>query len=142
LVEWRVKNKMSDVIAVLIVCNEKLVCIDYDRPVWLAKNSSELRCTPNLDHFVVDGILGTLSNESLTKLGITKRFGTVDFEKINSNNELNDARKTLYASKDLDIKYFHDFNGDIQIHQDLARFRMPILKVEKLLTKELLELAE
>lgn len=125
-----------------MVCNEKLVCIDYDRPVWLAKNSSGLRCTPNLDHFVVDGILGTLSNESLTKLGITKRFGTVDFEKINSNNELNDARKTLYASKDLDIKYFHDFNGDIQIHQDLARFRMPVLKVEKLLTKELLELAE
>jgi len=133
---------MSDVIAVLMVCNEKLVCIDFDRPVWLAKNSLEIRCTPNLDHFVVDGILGTLSNESLTKLGIAKRFGTLDFEKINSHSELTEARKTLYASKDLEIKYFHDFNGDIQIHQDLARFKMPILKVEKLSTKELLKLAE
>jgi hypothetical protein len=141
-VEWRVKNLMSDVIAVLMVCNEKLVCIDYDRPVWLAKNSIELRCTPNINHFVVDGLLATLSNETLKKLGITKRFGTEDFEKINSNRELNDARKTLYTSIDLDIKYFHDFDGDIQIHQDLARFKMPILKVEKLSTKELLQLAK
>jgi hypothetical protein len=133
---------MSDVIAVLMVCNEKLVCIDYDRPVWLAKNSIELRCTPNINHFVVDGLLATLSNETLKKLGITKRFGTEDFEKINSNRELNDARKTLYTSIDLDIKYFHDFDGDIQIHQDLARFKMPILKVEKLSTKELLQLAK
>lgn len=125
-----------------MVCNEKLVCIDYDRPVWLAKNSIELRCTPNINHFVVDGLLATLSNETLKKLGITKRFGTEDFEKINSNRELNDARKTLYTSIDLDIKYFHDFDGDIQIHQDLARFKMPILKVEKLSTKELLQLAK
>jgi hypothetical protein len=47
--------------AVIEVCGERLICMDYDRPVWHAKDNFEVRATPNLDHFVVDGILASLS---------------------------------------------------------------------------------
>jgi hypothetical protein len=62
---------MSELMAVIEVCGERLICIDYDRPVWHAKDNFEVRATPNLDHFVVDGILASLSSAALLKFGIT-----------------------------------------------------------------------
>jgi hypothetical protein len=131
---------MSELMAVIEVCGERLICIDYDRPVWHAKGNFEIRATPNLDHFVVDGILATLSNAALMKFGITKRFISEDFESNQPSKDLIHAREILYQAKDLKIDYFHDQAGDIQIHQDLARFRMPLGKVLQVTSEELSKL--
>ena len=71
---------MSDVMAVITVCGEKLVCVDYDRPVWQSKVDKNLRATPNLGYFVVDGILATLNISTLNQYKIFKRFNSDDFE--------------------------------------------------------------
>jgi len=133
---------VSDVMAVIKVCGETLVCVDYDRPVWHSKADELLRATPDLDHFVVDGILATLSSKMLTRYGINKRFNSTNFESKTISAELNAAREILYQAKDLNIEYFHDFDGDIQIHKDLAKFKMPLSRTVKLSTQDLIKLSE
>jgi hypothetical protein len=133
---------MSDVMAVINVCGEQLVCVDYDRPVWHSKADRNLHATPNLSHFVVDGILATLSSKKLSSFGINKRFDSDDFEQETSVADLNAARQILYQAEDLNIEYFHDLEGDIQIHKDLARFRMPLGRTVKLSTQNLIELSK
>ena len=128
--------------AVIEVSGEKLICIDYDRPVWHAKNNFEIRATPNLNHFVVDGILAALSMEALKKFGITERFNSEDFESEQPSSELKLAREILYKADGLNIDYFHDHGGDIQIHEDLARFKMPLGSVVKVTSKELFNLSK
>ncbi len=130
---------MSDLMAVLIVNGEKFVCVDYDRPVWYSKGDTDLRATPGLDHFVVDGILAVASNKMLNKVGIIKRFSSEDFEKDISAPELQAARKILYEASDLSIEYFHDLDGDIQIHKDLAKFKVTIVRTIELSTENLLK---
>ena len=133
---------MSDVMAVINVCGEQLVCVDYDRPVWHSKADKNLRATPNLNYFVVDGILATLSSKKLSSFGIDKRFESDDFEQETSAADLSAARQILYQAKDLNIEYFHDLDGDIQIHKDLARFRMPLGITVKLTTQDLIQLSK
>jgi hypothetical protein len=116
--------------------------VDYDRPVWHSKADKNLRATPNLNHFVVDGILATLSSKILSSYGINKRFDSDDFEKKISVAELHAARQILYQAKNLNIEYFHDLDGDIQIHKDLARFRMPLGITVKLTTEDLIQLSK
>lgn len=130
---------MSDLMAVLVVSGEKFVCVDYDRPVWYSKVDSDLSATPSLQHFVVDGILAVASNKMLNTVGISKRFSSKDFEKDISTPELQAARKILYEASELSIEYFHDLDGDIQIHKDLTRFKAPIGRTIKLSTEDLLK---
>ena len=135
-------DQMSDVMAVIEVKGEKLVCVDYDRPVWHSKINSDLKAIPSMNHFVVDGILATLSTDALESLGITKRYSSKDFESQNPEKDLERARELIYQAKDLNINYFHDFNGDIQIHEDLARFKMPLGVVSQISTEDLYRLAK
>jgi len=67
---------------------------------------------------------------------------TEDFQSEPVPYELKIARAILYQAKELKLSYFHDFEGDIQIHEDLARFKMPIIKVERVLTQKLIELSK
>jgi hypothetical protein len=78
-----------------------------------------------------------LSTDALKSLGITQRFNSDDFEKVEASPELKHAREILYQADDLKIEYFHDYDGDIQIHQDLARFKMSLGKVIKVTSDEL-----
>ena len=133
---------MSDVLAVITVCGEKMVCVDYDRPVWHSKADKNLRATPNLNHFVVDGILATINISALNKYKIFRRFDSDDFEQTITSNELLLARQNLYLAKGLNIEYFHDLEGDVQIHKDLARFKMPLGRIVKLSTQDLINLSK
>jgi hypothetical protein len=133
---------MSDLMAVLDVNGDQLVCIDYDKPVWHSKKNPNLRATPSLDHFVVDGLLACLDNEILNEYGIKQRFITEDFQSEPVPYELKIARDILYQAKELKLSYFHDFEGDSQIHEDLARFKKPIIKVEGVSTQNLIELSK
>ena len=133
---------MSDLIAVIEACGERLICIDYDRPVWYAKGDLKLAATPNLNHFVVDGFLASLSAEALKSFGVMQRFNSEDFEKDEASSELRHAREILYKADNLQIVYFHDQDGDVQIHQDLARFKMPLGKVIKVTSEELSNLTK
>ncbi len=128
--------------AVIEVSGEKLICIDYDRPVWHAKNNFEIRATPNLNHFIVDGILAALSMKALKKFGITERFNSEDFESEQPSSELKLAREILYNADDLKINYFHDHDGDKQIHEDLARFKKPLGSVVQVSSEELSNLTK
>lgn len=132
---------MSDLMAVLIVDGEKFICVDYDRPVWYSKINKSLKITPCLDNFVVDGILGVASQKLLKTHGINKRFNSNDFEEVHPSPELQAARKILYDADNINIEYFHDLNGDIQIHKDLARFKMPLISVTKVSTLDLSNLS-
>ena len=129
--------EVSDVIAILEATGEKLICVDFDRPVWYSKVNPSLRAIPDLDHFVVDGLLACLDGNTLKAYGIMQRFNSQDFEKDEASTELRLAREVLYRANDLKIDYFHDHDGDIQIHQDLARFKMPLGKVIKVTSEEL-----
>lgn len=134
-------RNMSELMAVLIVDGEKFICVDYDRPIWYSKIDASLKVVPCLDNFVVDGILGVASQKFLKTYRINKRFNSIDFEQVNPSSELQAARKILYDADKLNIEYFHDFDGDIQIHKDLARFKMPLISVNKVSTPELSNLS-
>lgn len=128
---------MSDLIAVVKVCDEKIICIDFDKPVWISKVNDNLKGTPSLDHFMVDGILATISTELLNKFKITKRFNSEDFEMLTPSVELKNARDILYDSNQLNIEYFYDHEGDIQIKEDLKRFKNAEIKSIRLSTQDL-----
>jgi hypothetical protein len=80
--------------------------------------------------------------EALKKFGITERFNSEDFESEQPSSELKLAREILYKADDLKIDYFHDHGGDIQIHEDLARFKMPLGSVVKVSSAELFNLSK
>mgnify|MGYP003339385171 FL=1 len=51
--------------------------------------------------------------------------------------ELKNARDILYDSSELNIEYFHDHEGDIQIKEDLKRFKNAETKTVRLSTQDL-----
>ena len=111
---------MSDVIAAVRVNGELLVYIDYDRPVWQNASEAKLASTPSLDHFLVDGILGSASLAVLNKYGISKQFSEVDFN--SSSEEVRKARKSLYSATDLNLEYIYYDSRDPLIDGDLLNF--------------------
>ena len=111
---------MSDVIAGVRVNGEVLVYIDYDKPVWQNARFKELKSTPSLSNFMVDGILGSASSEILSKYGITKNYAEEDF--WGSSDELTNAREAIYGAADLDISYVHYDEPDPLVIGDLMKF--------------------
>ena len=117
---------MSEVIAGIIINNETLIFIDFDRPVWKNLNFPDNRCIPTLNYFVADGILGAASKESLESLGLSTKYIGSDLSDIESSVELDAARTKIYEHNSIPIEYFHPNNGDIHIEKDLAKFSIKI----------------
>lgn len=113
---------MSEVVDAIVVNGEILVCVDFDRPIWQNIKFKELKCLPNYNHFVVDGILGALSPEGLKKIRIENRFNNFD----NPTKELESARLSTYGNLDLALNYIHYDSGERIIHEDLAKFAATI----------------
>ena len=111
---------MSDVIAAVRVNGELLVYIDFDRPVWQNAGARELACTPSLEHFMVDGILGSTTLEMLAKYGLTKNFNEEDF--WGGGVDVERARQAIYKATDLDIEYLYFDDRDPLIDSDLLKF--------------------
>jgi hypothetical protein len=109
---------MSEVVDALVVNGELLICIDYDRPIWLNVNNKQNKSLPNHDHFVVDGILGALSSDGLKTLKISNRFNEFD----NPSEALNTARAAIYSNPNIRLQYIHYSAGERIIHEDLAKF--------------------
>ncbi|CAN2243315.1 hypothetical protein MCEMZLE22_01069 [actinobacterium SCGC AAA044-D11] len=117
---------MSEVIAGIIINNETLIFIDFDRPVWKNVNFPDNRCIPTLNYFVADGILGAASKENLESLGLSTKYIGSDFSGIESSVELDAARTKIYEHASIPIEYFHPNNSDIHIEKDLAKFSIKI----------------
>lgn len=111
---------MSDVIAGVRVNDEMLVYIDYDKPVWQNANIKKLKSTPSLEHFMVDGILGSASLGLLGRYGVTKNFSEEEF--WGTENTVGAARKAIYAATDLELVYIHFDEKDPLIVSDLLKF--------------------
>lgn len=111
---------MSDVIAGVRVNGEVLVYIDYDKPVWQNANFEGLKSTPSLEHFMVDGILGSASQALLSKYGITKNYSEDEF--WSNSAEIQLARQAIYKATDLEITYIHYDEPDPLIVGDLSKF--------------------
>lgn len=111
---------MSDVIAGVRVNGEMLVYIDYDKPVWQNAKFNELKSTPSLSNFMVDGILGSASSEILSQYGISKNYAEEDF--WDSSDEVTKAREAIYGAADLDISYIHYDAPDPLVIGDLMKF--------------------
>ena len=118
---------MSDVIAGIILNKETLIFIDFDRPVWKNVNFPDNRCVPTLESFVIDGILGAASKESLEGLGLSTKYIGIDFSEIASSADLEAARNKIYQHTSIPIEYFHPNNGDLHIEKDLARFSSKVI---------------
>lgn len=111
---------MSDVIAAVRVNGELLVYIDYDRPVWQNASEAKLASTPSLDHFLVDGILGSASLAVLSNYGISRQFSEAEF--LSASEEVKKARQSLYSATDLDLEYIYCDSRDPLIDGDLLNF--------------------
>lgn len=111
---------MSDVIAGVRVNGEILVYIDYDKPVWQNAHFEGLNSTPSLEHFMVDGILGSGSPALLIKYGVSKNFGEEDF--WSDSAEIQKAREAIYQATDLEIAYVHYDEPDPLIIGDIGKF--------------------
>jgi hypothetical protein len=111
---------MSDVIAGVRVNGEMLVYIDYDKPVWQNANFEGLSSTPSLEHFMVDGILGSASLALLSKYGISKNYVEKDFWADSA--AIQQARELIYQATDLEIAYVHYDEPDSLIIGDLTNF--------------------
>lgn len=111
---------MSDVIAGVRVNGEMLVYIDYDKPVWQNANFEGLNSTPSLEHFMVDGILGSASQAILSKYGIAKNYSEKDFWSDSAEIQL--ARQAIYKATDLEITYVLYDEPDSLIIGDLTNF--------------------
>ena len=110
---------MSDVIAGVRVNGEMLVYIDYDKPVWQNAHFEGLNSTPSLEHFMVDGILGSASQALLSKYGIAKNYSEKDF--WSDSAEIQRAREAIYQATDLEITYIHYDEPDPLIIGDLTK---------------------
>jgi hypothetical protein len=113
-------RRMSDVIAAVRVRGELLVYIDFDRPVWQNTSHKELASTPSLEHFLVDGILGSASLAVLGNYGITRNYAEEEF--WDDNQEVQKAREAIYAATDLELQYIYPDNPDLLIDRDLLKF--------------------
>lgn len=111
---------MSDVIAAVRVRDEILVCIDFDKPVWQNTKFDDLKSTPSLENFMVDGILGSASLAILGRYGVTKNFSEEEFWGTDSAVDV--ARKAIYAATDLDLEYIYYDDKDPLIVGDLLKF--------------------
>lgn len=111
---------MSEVIAGIRVNGEMLVYVDYDKPVWLNANFEGLNSTPSLEHFMVDGILGSASQALLAKYGIAKNYSEKEF--WSDSAEIHLAREAIYRATDLDITYILCDEPDPLIIGDLTNF--------------------
>ena len=118
---------MSDVIAGIVINNETLIFIDYDRPVWRNVNPPNNKCIPTLEYFVADGILGSAGKENLESLGLSAKYIGSDFSKVATSADLDAARKKIYQHNSIPIEYFHPNNGDFHIEKDLARFSSKVI---------------
>ena len=115
---------MSDVIAAVKVNGELLVYIDFDKPVWQNSGDPKLSSTPSLEHFLVDGILGSCSSELLSTLGIAKNFSMEEF--LGNGSDVEAARKSVYESSSLNLEYFYYDNRDSLIDGDALKFSASI----------------
>lgn len=111
---------MSDVIAGVRVNGEMLVYIDYDKPVWQNANFEGLKSSPSLEHFMVDGILGSASIGLLSRYGVTKNFSEKAF--WGTDSAVNVARKAIYSATDLRLEYIYFEETDPLIVGDLLKF--------------------
>ncbi len=111
---------MSDVIAGVRVNGEMLVYIDFDKPVWQNANFNELKSTPSLSNFMVDGILGSASSAILSKYGISRNFTEEEF--WGTSGEVAQAREAIYGAADLDVTYIHYDEPDPLVIGDLMKF--------------------
>ncbi len=120
---------MSDVIAAVRVNGELLVYIDFDRPVWQNANFKELVSTPSLEHFLVDGILGSASAAVLGRYGVTRNFSENEF--WDAGEEVLKARQAIYLATELELEYIYYDDRDPLIDGDLLKFasRVRIQKV-------------
>ena len=122
---------MSDVVAAVRVQGELLVCIDFDKPVWQNLKFDDLKSTPSLEHFMVDGILGSVSLDILGRYAIAHHFTEADFWGSDSAVEV--ARKAIYDATNLELEYIYFDVKDSLIVDDLTNFssRVEFTKVDE-----------
>ena len=118
---------MSEVVAGIILNEELLIFIDFDRPVWENTNYPGKSCIPTLDNFVVDGILGVASNESLIELGLPINYIGSNFSEIELTSDLASARNKVYQHISLPLTYIHAHISDSHVERDLAKFASQII---------------
>jgi hypothetical protein len=111
---------MSDVIAGVRVNGEMLVYIDYDKPVCQNAHFEALNSTPSIEHFMVDGVLGSASLGLLSRYGVTRNFSEEEF--WGNDAVVDEARKAIYAATDLELEYIHFDEKDPLIVGDLSKF--------------------
>lgn len=118
---------MSDLIAAVRIKNQFIYLVDFDRPVWINRENDKLRIVPDLNHFLVDAILGCLPSEKLKDFDITD---------VEINGELNNDpisvernRRTIYRLDNLEFEIIYsDLELDLTLKLDLANFySQPIL---------------
>ncbi|MEJ6761075.1 MAG: hypothetical protein QNK54_03650 [Candidatus Planktophila sp.] len=120
---------MSDVIAAVKVNDELIVYIDYDKPVWQNAGNAKLASTPSLDHFLVDGILGSCSLELLSTLGVKRHFSMEHF--LKNGPDVEAARKSVYSANNLKLECFYYDHQDPLIDGDSMNFSS-VMTVTKL----------
>jgi len=122
---------MSDVVAAVKVNDEMLVNIDYDKPVWQNTGNPELVSTPSIEHFLVDGILGSCTLKLLTSYGVSRNFSMGDFHA--NGTDVKAARTKIYAASNLDLECFYYDHQDPLIVADALRFnsKMVITKIDE-----------
>lgn len=93
---------MSTVIAAVVIDNRVIHCVDYDRPVWMSPGNGQ-GFVPDLDHFLVDGLIAWASPLFGLESFSSSRCGLSERQFPNSAaapRELTEARNAVYASKD------------------------------------------
>ena len=120
-------GNVSEVIAGIILNEELLIFIDFDRPVWKNSNYPGKSCIPTLDNFVVDGILGATSNKSLIQFGLPIDYIGSNFSEIELTSDLASARNKVYQHVSLPLTYIHAHISDVHIERDLAKFASQII---------------
>ena len=122
---------MSEVICAIKVEGELIINIDFDRPVWRSRGEEALAIVPHPDHFVVDAILGTASQSTLTKIGVSRHFTSDEFE--SGSPELDAARSIVYAATGYSLQYLNPFGKEQWIDEDFERFqnKPEIIKIDE-----------
>ena len=116
---------MSDVIAAVKVNGETLVYIDYDKPVCQNSGNAQLVSTPSIEHFLVDGILGSCTLNFLASHGVSRHFSMVDFHA--NSTDVEEARTKIYGASNLKLEYFYYDHQDPLISADASRFNSKIV---------------
>jgi len=123
------ERTVSELVAVAVLGDRVLHCVDFDRPAWFRPGNPEGAIVPDPGHFVADGLIAYAADLLGLPAFSWNRYGLVrkQFPDVgHAPAALAEARQTIYAETRLSLMDVTFSGLDEYERKDLARLTLPV----------------